>query len=53
MKKPEYVASVVSLYRKYLDKYLENGSENYKVEEKDIIEAVLLTDFTIGTMAAR
>lgn len=36
MKKPEYVASVVSLYRKYLDKYLENGSENYKVEEKDI-----------------
>ncbi|NLZ80440.1 MAG: U32 family peptidase, partial [Clostridiales bacterium] len=36
MKKPEYTAGVVSIYRKYLDLYLENGRENYKVDKKDI-----------------
>jgi putative protease len=35
MKKPEYVAGVVSIYRKYIDMYYENA-ENYKVEIRDI-----------------
>lgn len=35
MKKPEYVALVTSMYRKYLDLYLENGSRGYKVDPKD------------------
>lgn len=35
MKKPEYVAGVVSIYRKYIDLYLEN-KETYYVDEKDI-----------------
>lgn len=35
MKKPEYVAGVVSIYRKYIDKYLE-GKERYDVDDKDI-----------------
>lgn len=36
MKKPEYVASVTSMYRKYVDLYLENGGENYTVSEEDV-----------------
>ncbi len=36
MKKPEYVASVISVYRHYLDLLNEKGVENYKVSEKDI-----------------
>ncbi|WP_058485048.1 U32 family peptidase [Defluviitalea phaphyphila] len=35
MKRPEYVAGVVSTYRKYIDKYLENP-KYYSVENKDI-----------------
>lgn len=35
MKKPEYVALVTSMYRKYLDLYLENGSQGYRVDPKD------------------
>jgi len=35
MKKPEYTAGVVSIYRKYLDLYLELGKANYKVAEED------------------
>lgn len=35
MKKPEYTAGVVSIYRKYLDLYLKNGKENYKVTKED------------------
>lgn len=34
MKKPEYVAGVVSMYRKYVDLYL-SGTKPYRVEEKD------------------
>jgi len=34
MKKPEYVAGVVSVYRKYVDLYL-SGKKPYVVEEKD------------------
>lgn len=36
MKKPEYVALVTSMYRKYVDKYLENGRESFSVESSDI-----------------
>lgn len=36
MKKPEYVASVVAIYRKYIDQYLKNGKKNYKVAQEDI-----------------
>lgn len=35
MKKPEYVASVTAMYRKYADLYLEKGRDGYRVEEKD------------------
>lgn len=36
MKKPEYVASVVSMYRKYVDMYYSLGREKYKVSDADI-----------------
>lgn len=36
MKTPEYVATVTKIYRKYIDKFLNN--ENYRVEENDIVE---------------
>lgn len=35
MKKPEYVAAVTSLYRKYTDLYLKNGRKDYKVAPED------------------
>ncbi len=35
MKKPEYTAGVVSVYRKYLDLYRENP-ENYQVQKADL-----------------
>ena len=35
MKQPEYVYTVVSIYRKYIDLYQKNGKENYHVSEKD------------------
>lgn len=35
MKKPEYTAGVVSIYRKYLDRYLEQGEEGYRVSRED------------------
>lgn len=35
MKKPEYVAGVVSIYRKYIDMYFTNKN-GYSVDEKDI-----------------
>ncbi|WP_027215598.1 peptidase U32 family protein [Butyrivibrio fibrisolvens] len=36
MKKPEYVAGVVSIYRKYIDKYLEDPKAPFKVDPKDL-----------------
>ncbi len=36
MKKPEYVASVVSIYRYYLDLLNKVGPDKYEVSEKDI-----------------
>jgi putative protease len=35
MKKPEYAAGVTALYRKYIDRYYELGTEHYRVEEQD------------------
>lgn len=35
MKKPEYVASVTSMYRKYADMYIEKGRKGYKVLKED------------------
>ena len=35
MKKPEYVALVTAMYRKYLDLYLRNGKESYQVDPSD------------------
>lgn len=36
MKQAEYAAGVVSIYRKYMDLYLNDGAENYKVAQEDI-----------------
>lgn len=35
MKQPEYAAGVVSIYRKYLDLYLNSGKEAYRVSRAD------------------
>lgn len=35
MKQPQYVRKVTSVYRKYIDLYLENGREGYKVSDSD------------------
>lgn len=35
MKKPEYVAGVTSIYRKYVDQYLRSGRKDYTVSEQD------------------
>lgn len=37
MKKPEYVASVTAMYRKYVDLYLEKGVKGFHVSKDDII----------------
>jgi putative protease len=40
MKSPEYVATVVRIYRKYLDRILDNpgNNDNTKIEQKDLKE---------------
>ena len=35
MKKPEYVAGVTSMYRKYVDLYLRNGRDHFSVSDQD------------------
>ncbi|MBQ9886371.1 MAG: U32 family peptidase [Lachnospiraceae bacterium] len=35
MKSPVYTAGVVSIYRKYMDMYLECGAKDYRVEQAD------------------
>lgn len=35
MKKPEYVAAVTSMYRKYVDRYYETGKESFAVDSAD------------------
>lgn len=36
MKKPEYVASVTAMYRKYVDMFATKGEAGYKVSDEDI-----------------
>lgn len=36
MKKPEYAAGVTAIYRKYIDRYLHNPDEPYRVEKEDM-----------------
>ena len=36
MKQPDYVYTVTSIYRKYVDLYLEKGAGRYRVEENDL-----------------
>lgn len=38
MKRPEYTAGVVRIYRKYLDRCLEYGKEGYQIEKEDMEE---------------
>lgn len=38
MKRPEYTAGVVRIYRKYLDRLLEYGEDGYRVEKQDLEE---------------
>lgn len=35
MKSPRYTAGVVSIYRKYVNRYLEHGREGYRVDKND------------------
>lgn len=46
MKSPRYTAGVVSIYRKYLDLYMENGRKGYRVEPGD--KKILLDLFDRG-----
>lgn len=51
MKNPEYVASIVCVYRKYLDFYLKNPDKPYEVAEEDhklLLEAYNRGGFTKG-----
>ena len=42
MKRPEYTAGVVRIYRKYVDRYLNFGEKDYHVSEEDRKELLLL-----------
>lgn len=42
MKRPEYTAGVVRIYRKYVDQYLKCGAKGYHVSEEDKKELLLL-----------
>lgn len=44
MKSPEYAAGVTSIYRKYVDMYIEHGREGYKVSKEDKDKLLLLFD---------
>ena len=46
MKKPEYVAAVTAVYRKYTDLYLEKGREKFQIDPKD--RRCSLTSITEG-----
>lgn len=36
MKRPEYAAGVTAIYRKYIDRYFEEGAARYRVEKDDL-----------------
>lgn len=38
MKRPEYTAGVVSIYRKYIDQYLESEGKDRKIAKKDLMD---------------
>lgn len=40
MKSPEYVAIVTSIYRKYLDRYYEKGSDTVTAEDREALEQI-------------
>lgn len=42
MKRPEYTAGIVRIYRKYVDRYLRYGKKDYQVSEADKRELMLL-----------
>ena len=42
MKRPEYTAGIVRIYRKYVDRYLQYGKKDYRVSEADKQELMLL-----------
>ena len=42
MKRPEYTAGVVRIYRKYLDYYCKHGRAGYHVSQEDIHELMVL-----------
>ncbi len=46
MKKPEYVAAVTAIYRKYVDLYLEKGRDGFRVKKED--KAVLMDLYNRG-----
>lgn len=51
MKRPEYTAGVVQIYRKYLDYYLRSGGEHYRIEPEDRRQLMALYNrggFTTG-----
>ena len=53
MKRPEYTAGVVRIYRKYVDWYLQYGGDGYRVLEEDKKELLLLFNrdgFPAGTI---
>lgn len=49
MKKPEYTAGVVRLYRKYIDFYQEKGKDFYQVDREDKKELIDLYSRSGGT----
>ena len=38
MKRPEYTAGVVSIYRKYIDRYMASGGKDRTIQKKDLQE---------------
>lgn len=44
MKSAEYAAGVTSIYRRYVDMYLQNGRGGYRVDEDDIHSLLMLFD---------
>ena len=51
MKSPEYVSTVTRIYRKYIDLYLQNGRNKFKVGEqdkKDLLQVFNRGGFSLG-----
>ena len=50
MKQAEYAAGVVSVYRKYMDRYFEYGAKDYHVSKEDMQK---LYDLETGAVLRR